>query len=586
MRSETAVARKLCDLSIDLLEPISAHLHHLDVANLFFVGCKILNAKLMKGGVTQLAVRWWSKSVRFTLPFIFAQMTRLTRLTLANSCEGTTILATPEILSLLPSTLKFLHLDWAGAFSSLQSLLARNPGTFPALESLSIHVGHNNTVSEDVVPLWPQSLLSLTLDVCLARRFVLHVSSLPKTLTLLDGNFLDLKSGQDEAFAAFPESLTSLRLKLRAMSVDLVPMLPAGLKSIDVWFVGGFEGTWSDTESEERSAWARAALAALPRGLTKLNWPMQVLPKESIQSLPPKLEILEAGSVLVEDWPLLPPSLTYCSAFIWSSNPAGKVTLQQIPKALTQVAVTASAVPHVKSNAKSGISVSIVGPIDGLKAEMAALQVDRMPSCITNVIRHDFLLKDALEILPTNLTCLSLGKDFVTAEQYCALPRTLKKLSLKEGALLQVLKLSENAPKLEELNLLNMTAPTWIPTTVKHLRIGRCAEFTLTWLQALPRGLCTLSIPLRSSVIPSTSATILLPVTLKKIDFRMDQAGDDEEQATTCMRNVFVALPKNLEAFRLSLRTYTSPRVTLPLSLLPKRLTELEIPKSVSFSEQ
>lgn len=564
--------RSLSDLPDDLLEPITGYLHYLDIANLTFVGCKALNAKLTCGGVSQLTVRFVPSPKPFSWPSIWTQLAHLSKLTLSNFRLGAELVMTSNWLRLLPKTLKEFRSDFAGTFSALQPLLCENPNFFPTLEVLKILIGLKDTFSDGVVPVWPPTLLKLTLDSTVVHNMPLYLSSLPKSLTSFRGSYTDIR---DASSATFPASLTSIQLSAQKLDCDVVFLLPVGLKRL--LLAGGFDPQQSWDERHANMEKWKNLTAQLPRGLTSLSWHLDICDTRVIQNLPPNLEKLQGGLIDPTLWHLLPDSITSCSACSIASNPAGREVIEHVPKNLTRLSLTVSALPHFKTNLKSGVTVMAVRAFDGLKEEMSALNMDRLNSGITTLLCYVPLEDVLLEVLPSNLTTLWLGFHEIRDDQVAMLPRTLKRLHLLKGDL------EERTgaffpPQLTHLTVARMKPSSWFPRTLLQLQVNSGADLPLEALQDLPPGLQILSFPLSWDVLPSAPTSvpcIAFPKTLAELSVTMDKT---QLKTTERLCNLVSSLPQNLEFLQFYISGFF-PCADIPFSLLPRRLTDLILPK-------
>lgn len=310
----------LSELPLELLNTIAlcADLHHLDLCNLWLIGSKLLNSKIANG-LAELRISF--NPLFFpTWPPILLQLTHLARLDIKNSHGSPNTPLPTTWITHISNTVKEMNLHCTGAFTAFQDVV-RMPNTFPLLEKVRIsgisgeEQGKNSTVAH-----WPKTLTSLILAASTPHRLLLDVASLPPHLAILSGDFYKLVNHSN---CAFPESLQSLKLKLCRFTCDLIPLLPAGLKTLSASISLSGEEDQDDmmTTKGEMLDWAQSALAQLPRGLTSLNWPfVREYSRTALLALPPSLKSLSSGgNVDANNFDALPRSLTYffdsCVAF-------------------------------------------------------------------------------------------------------------------------------------------------------------------------------------------------------------------------------------------------------------------------------
>lgn len=257
----------LADLSTRLLSAITAHLHYLDVENLWLSGSSELNNKFSNGGVSQLTIIFSSSIHRFSWPGLLYRL-QLSRLSIEDWNTDSKIRPiSPDLLATW-SLVSDLTLHCPGAFSALQSLLKVDTGSFSVLRVLTISILEGESHEEHETVLWPQNLSTLILKTFSDRHLALDLSSLPPRLTTLDGLFSKIVNPQN---GTFPASITMLHLGLDSLSCDPVPLLPIGLKDLCLYPSIKF----CENGQEDFDSWAQRSIRSFPRTLTSLELEVQ-----------------------------------------------------------------------------------------------------------------------------------------------------------------------------------------------------------------------------------------------------------------------------------------------------------------------
>lgn len=572
----------LSDLPTDLLDLITRQLHYLDIANLRFTGCRMLNAKLLKGGVSQLTVQFSSKLVPFAWPNLFTRLTHLTHFTFDVSFSSLNQSIIEALLAPLSRTLRNLRIGCVDAFPALQHLLRQQPDSFQTLEELQLDCASTTHIPEDAAPLWPRFLASLISHHSFGIAPLLHLCSLPNSLTSLAGDFYDIRNTQ---LGTFPEALTSIRLSLQNLTCDPVPLLPAGLKSLNISTRLETNFGWTEGAGEKAAmcAWVGRLMAKLPRGLTFLHWPILGLySRGSLESLPSALETWTGSYIKPHDWSLLPSSMTHFSMCDDIQRPLKKEVVQQIPRGMERLAVTASALPHVKSNSKNGVSVTVVTSIAGLKDEMTSLNMERLDSSITTLSYHCFLTPYLLEILPTHLVCLSVLNG-LESDDMSLLPRTLKRLELMKSTLEEE-QWKHLPPNLEHLTLallpnqLSSSSSYWLPRTLRSFEANPSYAqkvLPVEWFEGLPPNLCSLILAVSWN---SFSSAPCLPPSLTYLYLFFSNSKSEIAEE---LHHVLTSLPPLLTSLHI-ISDNTLSYQTSSLEKLPKRLTRFTLPPALN----
>lgn len=577
----------LVDVPLEVLDVITAHLHYLDVANLYLSGSSLLNAKFANGGVSQLKVCFSSNMPPPNWPSFFYHLPRLTRFECKYlSVDAYTPRVDPSFLATW-KTIKSLILNCPGAFSALQSLLQADTAYFPAMEELFVLVSEGECPNADTRTLWPRSLLSLSLHTYQAPELILDLSSLPPHLTVLDGIFYEIVNPTNGD--TFPASLTKLRLCLSSLACDPIPLLPTGIRNLCI-----HRKLTATYEQNEFDAWAKRSILEhhLPRGLTSLEWTVNSrFDRDELKVLAealPNLTALNIGEVPLSNCDILPPLLDHCYGSGLSFILITKSMCSSIPRSLNAISVDMCDLPHVKPNSNLHVCVMRAMESDLFAKEMADLELISLSPFMTALSFQSDLTEFPCEFLPKTLISLELESGALTDHQIAMLPNTLENLSLYSGDWI-----GDNVDgwkllprRLERLYIhsvppLSIDSSRWLPSTLQQLRIDKCAENPgAEWYAGLPLALRSLHLPLNLTGT-APSSIIPFPATLDTLQLEV-QFPLREAEACDMLRNLFVSLPPLLNRLYISYY-YPIPYPASMLRLLPKRLERLDMPKNIAL---
>lgn len=543
----------------ELLSDITAYLHYLDVANLWFIGNSRLNAKLAQGGVENLKVFCCANFRAFRLPSLFFQLARLTRFALKDVRTQSYPLMTSAQLTNAPSTLKKLVLQCLGSFSAFHGLLIAHPNALPVLEALKIKIYDGEVTDRNVVMRWPRSLLKLELIAYYVRSLNLDLSLLPPRLESLNGEYCAIVNAEQ---CAFPATLTALRIFLSRLACDPVPLLPRGLTALRLDIRPSED---DDDEAETRTedelkAWAKAQIALLPRGLLHLSWPLGHYEKADLEALPPTLVSLQqedfsTDGICIEDFSLLPRTLESTSSYFHLQQP-GMVTKQMAsrlpPNFQSMVVHNGDVLAHWRPASRG--SARIISDSAGLKKELKALRLDTLSSGI-DALQLPSMRHFPLDSFPPLLTSLSINDGSLAEKHIVCLPNTLKVLKLAYGELQNVSAgIWKLLPRrLSVLHVGSVTCPLIpgdsldLPRELVELSILRDSSksIPLEWFDGLPKSLQSLCVPL--NLIPAS----LAPLDAKSLDASSSHGGVASKTDTTSWR---IQLPNTLRTLRISTR--------------------------------
>lgn len=581
----------LSHLPIEILCPIMSYIHYLDIAKLWFVGCKALHAKFARGGVAVLSVHFSSNLRTFLWPSLFLQLSHLTHLEIHNQYYDNKIRITTAMLASASHTLKSLHVNALGAFTAFLDVASRDPSAFLALETLQMSVSRKEAANRDVVTRWPENLSTLILDVVERRHLNLNLSILPPHLTRLRGNWNKVVNPKQ---GAFPASLTALEIQLSRLTCDPIPLLPPGLKEMTMNVLGSGDPDDADprTTKSDFESWAHRSLGALPCGVVLLDWPLPAFNEEEVRSLPPNLTELRRTVVAPNLLHLLPRTLQHIDACASGYETVVKADMVDgLPTGLGRLQVEAGALPLLKPSAL--LSVSVLGSCEHLENELKALNAQTLSQAIVELsleVAQNWPWKCA----PTNLTSLILAEGPFTANEIGLFPKTLKKLEFAVGVWTHEVEAWKRLPpNLEELNIhkvnvLETDSSRWIPRTLTALSISSCETQPqpIAWFEGLPNKLRSLEAPLHFTSIPAydtdDSWRIHLPEGLEILTLWSDWPLT-APAASKVMQNMLCSLPRDLQALDLSHSGEGEeddvPYQVSDLLKLPKRLTALVLPR-------
>lgn len=575
-------------LPVDLLCIVTRDLHYLDIANLWFSGSTSLNARLARGGVAKLSVSVSSKLRRFAWPHLFGQLTRVSHFEMKDTIRESKILITASAFATVSKVVQELRFHLPGAFTAFHSVLSQDTGAFPTLKVLEMMIYDTDTEDRDVVTRWPCSISSIFLRTNARRRLNLHLSILPPSLTVLEGEWCKLVNPEN---VTFPESLTSLKMKLSRLTCDPVPLLPKGLRSLMLHLTATLDvDEGGSMPADERRMWAKETISKLPRGLTDLSWPVGEFTLNDLEALPGRLEYLSGGPILPAHFPLLPRSLRRSSPISF----IGALTMEAVrnlPTDITDLRMEPRALPHWKPT--SDVAVEVIGWCDdAMREELALTGTTVFPEHITslNIFSSENL---DCNMLPKRLTSLKFIVGAVDASFVYLLPKTLKVLSLASVDWLEDVETWKRLPPFLEtlsVQVLRSSSPrftAWIPPTITDLSITGGVTLSLDWFEALPKGLislkASLALPPLSPDSTDSPWRIAIPTGLSclVLETILPQTSKESSYA---MRNILASLPPLLDKFTLiSLECDNCvPYDVSVLLMLPKRLSFLSIPRNQS----
>lgn len=502
---------KFQDLSQDLLRQISDYLHWLDVENLWFCNCRVLNSRLAKGGVAQLEIECSTSLTRFSWPKFIASLSGLSRFSFNDYGISEQPPITSDILSSLPSTLRFLTLEVNGAFLAFNELLTRHPDSLGTLENLEIHCNDLQELAALKERRWPKFLRSLIFRGACDSHYHLDPSTLPPTLTLLDVVFYAV---HEHPLGPFPTALEALHLKLQKF-YDILPLLPSSVTSLKLIALNN-----RYTTCPEMARWPTEGFPTpLPPSLTSLTLPVERYTSIMLRQLPHSITEMDQSKKPVdpEDVPLLPPQLRSAG---WVLPPHITADIAKLlPKSVTSANSTVSldALPfleHWRQYLWQTMSQSTLLQL------LEKNRMQRIPGDLAQLFEMRVPVFP-IQALPTKLTHLLVTRLSMASFSLNALPRTLQVLHVETGHISESVEEWKMLPNLRLLQMgqcpeLTPESSTFLPASLKSFKVKQVdGDVTpLKWFDGLPKNLTYLSVPIE---FPSPfSGNINLPKHLKE----------------------------------------------------------------------
>lgn len=597
-------------LPTDLLLVITTSLHYLDVANLWFTGSKALHFKLAAGAVSHLDVQISADFRPFVWPSLFSQLTHLTRLSITGYHAHPKDILTSDILQMLPSKVKEMHLHATGAFTAMQQLLLRQMDALPMLETLNITINVSMFETTPQVVHWPQSLVSLTLHRDSPLALPLNPSTLPTHLTHLDGSYISIETSSSSEVSKLPDSLTCLVLRFQNAIAEheILDLLPIGIKSLGL----GVHGA----TGEGREIWREKSISRLPRGLTALtSWPVE-LTRECLQNLPPALTLLDCSYSLF-DLDILPESIvtsTVPSGVTFENHLVQRSMLANLPRGLTKLKLEVLALPFLPTTGVN-VEVQVVGnDQEGLIKVLKEAHLEMLPLRLTRMTlfeRREEEINFPWQILPPTFTSLTLYLRHQTfkASQVASFPRWLRELEVNHGCGFKNEKAFSALPsgltslKLSFSPTLGPESSKWLPRGLTFLSIGQANKIEVSWFEGLPASLNALHAPILLDSLPQHPLSsndkagevwrLPLPPSLIQLTLRLQLRRGSVSNPVN-LRHLFASFPRNLkdvfiDADRLPGKGHFDlfQFSASDLSLLPRRLESLYMPtnESIDFDE-
>ena len=572
-------------LTYDIIDNITQHLDGDDVIRLWLTGDSSWHTKLCQcGGIQQLRIslEHW-KSIRW--PSVVREFCHLTSFTFHDMVSSVEHHVRDVDLLTLPRTLKVLDISLSNDWDLFQDAISRSPTHFSDLEVIRMSVYEGRPVFDEKFRQSVPNLREISFPTPSAVSD-LDVAMLPPYLTIFDCPVRSLVIGPT---SRFPPTLTKLKMLIRTLDQDWVPLLPDALVYCVVLPSTAIPSTdyWQ---------WHK-----LPRNLTLLETVVSNLTETLLRALPSSMLVLSLRSFTIitsELLSMLPSSITELRGML--PPEIGMDLALALPKSLTILAETVQphTIPKLPPNITS-IRIAGMTDVDDIAGETISLPL--------RSVRAPRIPRRLSRILPQTVTSLRIADGTASLQSLKALPRHLTELSILRTPPLEIDEGLQYLPhSLFSLNLqsiviqpgdefvLSPDSSKWIPRQVTELSLGPVRIPDDQWFSFLPRTITDLKLmiikshsiiwninlperlrtfqcgidPLPENAVPNIIRA--LPITLTTLiittrDLEADTMVTDEE---------LINLPRGLRSLRIPTSTHLTPSIQ---DLLPPKLYTLNI---------